>query len=412
MSRDYAIDGYTLGCTPGQPNKEPQLFDYKKHHVLCYDIETEWPGPGHCMAGSPILCVSLVCTCGWELVVSRAKLRDSNINHVVLHTNKDISLFTIDSILRHCPSFTVGHNIYAFDNIVLALSLPSTHPYTRFFRPVTKSATMTSPSMGLIMCAPGINNFDTYMFIRASMFGRFKQFSLDALCKQLNLSVQKLTRQTIVFDLDWFTDCAANALNMVRYNLVDCMATLGLCTHLDLMNQVVALCYCSHAWVEDVMLYNTGAMATSCLCHSAANMGYVYNWTRCDWKPSQFYGGEILFRQPLLSRNVMVVDFVSMYPSIISSMGVSPESIDPGYSMYGTHCRFVLLTINICRHTMSSGVCTGVCVVGTDKGAQDLRDPPIECIVCESSDTIGAHIKDNMITSMAIHRHGQKKSSV
>jgi len=44
----------------------------------------------------------------------------------------------------------------------------------------------------------------------------------------------------------------------------------------------------------DVLLYNTGAMATSCVCFHALESKYVYNWTRCDWKPQDFKGGERL----------------------------------------------------------------------------------------------------------------------
>ena len=171
--RDYCIAGYSVGSDTKDPYKEPELFNYSKHHMLCYDIETEFAGNSECSLGSPILCVSLVCTCGWQLVISSRVLLDSAINHVVETTNEGIVVATISNIIRHHPTFTIGHNIYGFDNPVLALSLPQNHPYMQFFRPVSKTLTMTSPNMGLIMCIPGINNLDTYMFIRASMFGRF-----------------------------------------------------------------------------------------------------------------------------------------------------------------------------------------------------------------------------------------------
>ena len=36
-----------------------------------------------------------------------------------------------------------------------------------------------------------------------------------------------------------------NAITLVEYNITDCKATLELCKKLDLINKVVALCYCS-----------------------------------------------------------------------------------------------------------------------------------------------------------------------
>jgi hypothetical protein len=154
-----------------------------------------------------------VCTCGWSLVVSRTRLHDSTINQVVAGDNAGISIATMTAIIHHAPSFTVGHNIYAFDNPVLALNLPKGHKYSQMFREVTKSVTMTAPTAGLMMCIPGINNLDTYMFIRASMFGQFCQFSLDTLCKQLNLPVQKMTTSNIHVDLDWYTESAGSAIS-------------------------------------------------------------------------------------------------------------------------------------------------------------------------------------------------------
>ena len=58
---------------------------------------------------------------------------------------------------------------------------------------------------------------------------------------------------------------------------MDCYVALELCKRLDLVNQIMALCYCSRAWIEDVTLYNTGAMATSCIFFNAMKKGCAYN---------------------------------------------------------------------------------------------------------------------------------------
>lgn len=67
---------------------------------------------------------------------------------------------------------------------------------------------------------------------------------------------------------------------MAKYNMIDCVATLGLCQRLDIINQVVTLCYGSKAWIRDVLLNNTGAMSLSSMCSLAWSKGYRYNWTR------------------------------------------------------------------------------------------------------------------------------------
>lgn len=212
---------------------------------------------------------------------------------------------------------------------------------------MTKSSNNTAPSMGLMMNIPGINNLDTLLYIRASMAGSFSQFSLDSLAKELKLPMLKGTTPSGSFNLEWFNGAPGNTRDMVKYNMLDCKVCLELCRKLDPINQIIALCYCSRAWIEDVMLYNTGAMAISCVCFEALRDKCTYNWTRCDWKPQDFKGGEVLFRQGLISKNVLIVDFAAMYPSILSSAGISPESIDIESYMYRPGCRSMHIYIEI-----------------------------------------------------------------
>jgi len=69
-------------------------------------------------------------------------------------------------------------------------------------------------------------------------------------------------------------------------------------------------------------------MSLSSMCFVAWKHGYKYNWTRCDWIPDTFVGGQVLFTGNKVKRDVVVVDFTSMYPSIIRDGGISPECID------------------------------------------------------------------------------------
>jgi DNA polymerase elongation subunit (family B) len=120
----------------------------------------------------------------------------------------------------------------------------------------------------------------------------------------------------------------ANAIDMVKYNMQDCMVNLKLCFKLDLVNQVVAICNITRVYIEDVMLYSTGAIVASALCAKALSNGHSYVWTRCDYHPWEFFGGHFHFKQPMVCVYPMIADFVSMYPSIMSSAKISPESID------------------------------------------------------------------------------------
>ncbi len=160
------------------------------------------------------------------------------------------------------------------------------------------------------------------------MYHMFKSFSLQHLCHSLDLDVGKLDNTRLRFCEHWYTSSFANSLEMTNYNMRDCEATLALCERLDIVNQIVALCYGAKAWIRDVALYNTGAMSLSSMCSVAWSKGYRYNWTRCDWIPDVFTGGQVLYTGEKVRRNVAIVDFVSMYPTIIRDGGISPECID------------------------------------------------------------------------------------
>jgi DNA polymerase elongation subunit (family B) len=115
---------------------------------------------------------------------------------------------------------------------------------------------------------------------------------------------------------------------MTKYNMQDCEVTLNLCFKLDLINQMIAICNITRSYIVDVMVSSTGAIAASALCNYALNEGREYIWTRCDYHPVEFLGGYVQFKRPIVCRYPMIVDFVSMYPSIMSYCKISPETID------------------------------------------------------------------------------------
>jgi len=158
----------------------------------------------------------------------------------------------------------MGHNIYSFDNTILAFALPKNYPYIKFFRGMSKSYTNTAPSMGLMMNIQGINNLDTLLYIRTSTFGTFAQFSLDSLAKELKLPMLK--GSTKIYYLRWNglavhgLPCDLRAMQEARPDKSNSGSMLR-----------------SRALIEDVLLYNTGAMATSCVCFHALESQYMYN---------------------------------------------------------------------------------------------------------------------------------------
>ena len=50
---------------------------------------------------------------------------------------------------------------------------------------------------------------------------------------------------------------AVNATYMVLYNMRDCVANLDLCKKLDLVNEIVSLCFVAKAWATGGMVWDT-----------------------------------------------------------------------------------------------------------------------------------------------------------
>jgi hypothetical protein len=159
--RDYGIMGLGVGSNVGYPEVEPTTLGAHNCCVLAYDIESEFAGQSNSTFQSAILCVSIKCTCGYEHVVTRSKLIGSKLPHTVMTSNATIAVEVMRLIILHTPIFTVGHNVYAFENTVLAKALPKDHKFTSYFQMVHKSDNKASTTVGLVMTVPGINNIDT-----------------------------------------------------------------------------------------------------------------------------------------------------------------------------------------------------------------------------------------------------------
>jgi hypothetical protein len=76
-------------------------------------------GPQTASIESPILCACLKCCCGYRAVVTRTPLHMRGQDSIVASTNRLIAETVIRLIVQHQPIFTIGHNVYEFDTLLL-----------------------------------------------------------------------------------------------------------------------------------------------------------------------------------------------------------------------------------------------------------------------------------------------------
>jgi DNA polymerase elongation subunit (family B) len=327
VMRDYACVRYTVGVSLDNLDQNPINIVFSEHCIMSYDLECEYKGPATGSIQTPILCCSIYCSCGYNMTISRTSLRPT-INHIVVPNNEKMAVNAMELIRSHAPIFTLGHNIYEFDNFRLACTLLINCPYRNFFLPTSSTIGKTVSNMGFIMCIPGINNFDMLRCMRKAMPQKFKSFSLENLAADLKLTNRKLNTDHMKFELEWFQQSILNAIWMAKYNLMDCQVNLELCRHQDLLNQIVRLCRITRSHILDVMIHSTGAMAASSLCSYALKQNKCYVWTRCNHYPKEFIGGHVHFRSPIVCSSPMICGLGSMYPSIMKCANISPETID------------------------------------------------------------------------------------
>ena len=95
--------------------------------------------------------------------------------------------------------------------------------------------------------------------------------------------------------------------------------------------------------------------------------------------PQHFVGGEVLFGQSRISNNVCICDFNSMYPSVITSCGISPECID--YVDHGilSNAQFDSLEVHYVTHMYASDLCYACVLYGInvfDDGTDGVLSTP------------------------------------
>ena len=239
-------------------------------HCIAYDMEVAYDGEEQCNVGNDILCVTVKCSCKcFTRVITRAETHIEGVECVTKTTNEEIARATISAFIEHGPAFIYGHNVFLFDNVVLALSFADDDPLTKFFVPITDSVGVGSSQVGFMIALPGINNVDTYRYIRQAMATEFQRFSLECLAIQLELDVRKVDSSDLQFNSLWYTSSHTNRHRMIKYNMADCDTNECLLNKLAIIPQICTICYAASATIEDVCLYRTGAMAASALARSA-----------------------------------------------------------------------------------------------------------------------------------------------
>lgn len=312
--------------------------------VMGYDIEVSM---SQCSNGSfpppdsQITSMALWCGCGYVAAWTTHKHR-AVPGLTYCKDSMQLARGAMGAIITHRPVWLVGYNSYKFDNCALAYHSPP--EYRLYFREVA-SGTKSAAAHAFMIDIPGVNNVDLYAFLDKLKRPNYANLSLGSVAAHHGIGAKGAMPHT---------DDPSQVYSLVKYNIGDSRLTSRLWVATKSMSQLVCLCVASCAPVVDCVRYVSGTMACCAMSSYCLSQGKVMSWTaRSTELP--YEGGAVLDCHEGLYRNMAVVDFSSMYPTIIRDVRVSPENVRVMGRCSRAHPDRLLL---------SNERCTLVCVKG------------------------------------------------
>lgn len=198
----------------------------RSYCVCAYDIECEYSHNSETSERGRILCATLLCSCGFRYTTTCRRI---NVVSCVHHqTSGDMVVGLIWAIIKHLPLFIVGHNCYAYDNVVMLTHLVNERysdpclDMDSLFLDISDHTTYGYTRRCMLTIA-GCNNIDTLVWYSSALNNHFTSYALGSLAAAEGFD-GKLGGATFVHGM---TDGAF--LDLIEYNVQDFNILIQLC---------------------------------------------------------------------------------------------------------------------------------------------------------------------------------------
>ncbi|OBR02031.1 DNA polymerase pol2 [Colletotrichum higginsianum IMI 349063] len=114
--------------------------------------------------------------------------------------------------------------------------------------------------------------------------------------------------------------------SLVEYNINDCNAALDVWYKSGLSTEIPSFAACSSSPVYDCGRYIT-TMVPLAISSEALSRGMMLNWSTSN-KDQEYRGGFVLDPKRGHHLSIIVCDFSSMYPTIMTCCNISPETVE------------------------------------------------------------------------------------
>lgn len=201
----------------------------------------------------------------------------------------------------HSPIWLISYNNFAFDNLFLSLNDPT----AQYIKVHSKARSMSC----LCLYEEGMNNVDLYTILDNSNSSRFESLRLDMVAKDLGIG-EKLHMPTAK---EYRDDLAS----LVRYNMMDSQLIVEIFNILDVGSKILSRCNVMKSCFIDVVRGATGTMCSCMLSSYAVAQNKLLDWFCTRYIPDVYEGGRVYEPESGYYPRVAVVDFKSIYPSLI-----------------------------------------------------------------------------------------------
>jgi DNA polymerase elongation subunit (family B) len=116
-------------------------------------------------------------------------------------------------------------------------------------------------------------------------------------------------------------------ITVAQYCLVDARLPLDILEHENLCSMLFQMASISGASLQQAFQMTNSSLVISSLAHSCNEQGYVYNLPKVE-KNGKFQGAFVFDPQPGLYKLLAILDFASLYPSIIIGCNMCYTTID------------------------------------------------------------------------------------
>jgi hypothetical protein len=175
---------------------------------------------------------------------------------------------------------------------------------------------------GMDLVLPETVVVETHWFLDKVHRSDYESLSLDSIAIELGLE-GKSEQPSLAIPMDSNQDVS----RLVYYNIHDSFLHLAVGVKSGCADEILTLSKYFKCPLTDSTRYITGTMVSTMVSSYALSQGKVLDWSEDAFTDMKVEGALVLRPRTGYSSNVTLMDFASMYPSIMLSLNISPETV-------------------------------------------------------------------------------------